>query len=70
MFRDVAGQVDATTASAVVVGPAGDRFRSSISSTSAGLRGTCDRITDVAARLVREADRIEMELAQQASLPY
>lgn len=69
VFRDVAAQVDSTTAGVVVVGPAGDRFRGSIGSTSAGLRGTCDRIADLAQRLLREAERIELEQrAQRQSL--
>jgi hypothetical protein len=45
----------------VYVGPAGDQFRADMGATSNRLRGTCDRIVDLAGRLLREADRVEAE---------
>jgi hypothetical protein len=67
VFMDVAAQVDGAVPTMVYVGPAGDHYRGSIGSTSASLRGTCDRILDLADRLVREADRIEAERRSAAA---
>ena len=61
VFQEVAGQVDSAANTMVYVGPAGDQFRADIGATSGRLRGTCDRIVDLAGRLLREADRVEAE---------
>ena len=61
VFMDVAAQVDGAVPAMVYVGPAGDAYRGSVGSTSASLRGTCDRISDLADRLLREADRVEAQ---------
>ena len=59
VFQEIAGQVDGTVAGMVYVGPAGDAYRTNMASSSSKLRGACAGINDLAARMMREADRIE-----------
>ena len=61
VFMGVTAQVDSATSTMVYVGPAGNQYRANMSATSGQLRATCDRIVDLAGRLVREADRVEAE---------
>ena len=63
---DIAAQVDAAAAGMVYVGPAGDNYRASVTTTSSQLRATCAGIADLAARLLREADRVEQERTNAA----
>ena len=67
VFMDVVAQVETAVPTVVYVGPAGDNYRGSIASTSASLRATCDGISDLALRLLREADRVEAERRSAAT---
>lgn len=59
VFAEIAGQVDATVAGMVYVGPAADAFRANMTAASNKMRAACAGINDLSTRMMREADRIE-----------
>jgi hypothetical protein len=59
-------EVDAQLQSVTFVGPAGDTFRVETIGGLLDLRSAAVHMQELADRLVREADRLEQELAAQA----
>jgi hypothetical protein len=62
----IAGLVDSHVAGTTYVGPAADRFRGSMTTSSANLRAVCARMLSTADVLARQAAVVEEQLLLQA----
>ena len=64
-ISDSSNQVDSQVGSVTFEGPAGDHFRVETIGGVFDLRSAAVRMQELADRLVREADRVEQQLAEE-----